>query len=76
MLVFRKTRFNNLKNQGKLKTFKKFKTNLDFEEYLNEISNIEHSQAVTKLLCGCYTNIPFDERTCKQSQLNEVGTWE
>ena len=40
------------------------------------VINIEHSQAVTKLWYGCYTNIPFDERTCKQLQLNEVGTWE
>ena len=36
-------------NQGKLRTFKKFKTNLNFEEYLNEISNIKHRQVVTKL---------------------------
>ena len=69
-------------NQGKLKTFKKFETNLNFEEYLNEISNIKHRQAVTKLRIsshrlsvesGRYNNIPFDERTCKLCNLNEVG---
>ena len=69
-------------NQGKLRTFKKFKTNLNFQEYLNDISNIKHRQAVTKLRIsshrlpvesGRYNNNPFDKRTCKLCNLNEVG---
>ena len=79
---FWKDQIQQQKNQGKLRTFKKFKTNLNFEEYLNEISNIKHRQAVTKLRIsshrlpvesGRYNNIPFDERTCKLCNLNEVG---
>ena len=46
---FWKDQIQQQENQGNLRTFKKFKTNLNFEEYLNEISNIKHRQAVTKL---------------------------
>ena len=69
-------------NQGKLRTFKKFKTNLDFENYITEISYIKHRQAVTKLRIsshrlpvesGRYNNIPFDQRICRHCNLNEVG---
>ena len=79
---FWKDQIQQQKNQGKLRTFKKFKTNLNFEEYLSDISNIKHRQAVTKLRIsshrlpvesGRYNNIPFDERTCKLCNLNEVG---
>ena len=31
-------------NQGRIRTFKKFETNLNFEEYLNEISSTKHRQ--------------------------------
>ena len=71
---FWKDQVQQHEDQGKLRTFKKFKTNLNFEEYLNEISNIKHRQAVTKLRISShrlpvesvrYNNIPFNERTCK-----------
>ena len=79
---FWKDQIQQQENQGKLRTFKKFKTNLNFEEYLGDISNIKHRQAVTKLRIsshklpvesGRYNNIPFDKRTCKLCNLNEVG---
>ena len=71
---FWKDQIQQQENQGKLRTFKKFKTNLNYEEYLGDISNIKHRQAVTKLRIsshrlpvesGRYNNIPFDKRTCK-----------
>ena len=37
-VCFWKDQIQQQGNQGKLRTFKKFKTNLNFEEYLNEIS--------------------------------------
>ena len=49
---------------------------------MGDISNIKHRQAVTKLRIsshrlpvesGRYNNIPFDKRTCKLCNLNEVG---
>ena len=55
---------------------------MNFEEYLNDISYIKHRQAVTKLRIyshrlpvesSRYNNIPFDKRTCKLCNLNEVG---
>ena len=46
---FWKDQIQQQENQGKLRTFKKFKTNLNFEEYLGDISNIKHRQTVTKL---------------------------
>ena len=55
---------------------------MSFEEYMGDISNIKHRQAVTKLRIsshrlpvesGRYNNIPFDKRTCKHCNLNEVG---
>ena len=79
---FWKDQIQQQENQGKFRSFKKFKTNLNFEEYLNDISNIKHRQAVTKLRIsshrlpvesGRYNNIPFDKRTCKLCNLNEVG---
>ena len=82
MFVFGKTRFNSKKIKENKENFKKFKTNLNFEEYLGDISNIKHRQAVTKLRIsshrlpvesGRYNNIPFDKRTCKLCNLNEVG---
>ena len=58
--------------------------NLNFEEYLGDISNSKHRQAVTKLRIsshrlsfesGRYNNTAFDKRTCKLCicNLNEVG---
>ena len=44
---FWKDQIQQQENQGKLRTFKKFKTNLNFEEYLADISNIKH---IVKLL--------------------------
>ena len=82
MFVFGKARFNSKKIKENLGHQKKFKTNLNFEEYLSDISNIKHRQAVTKLRIsshrlpvesGRYNNIPFDKRTCKLCNLNEVG---
>ena len=79
---FWKDQIQQQENQGKRRTFKKFKTNLNFEEYLNDISNIKHRQAVTKLRISSHrllvesgrcNNIPFDKITCKLCNLNEVG---
>ena len=50
---FWKDQIQQQKNQGKLRTFKKFKTNLNFEEYLNEISNIKHRQNSESLFIDC-----------------------
>ena len=69
-------------NQGKLRTFKVFKTNFHFEKYITKVSNFKHRQAVTKLRIsshklpvetGRYTNSPYNERICKHCNLNEVG---
>ena len=49
---------------------------------MGDISSIKHRQAVTKLRIsshrlpvesGRYNNVPFDKRTCKLCNLNEVG---
>ena len=78
---FWKDQIQQQENQGKLRTFKKFKTNLNFEKYLGDTSNIKHRQAVTKFRISSHRlpvesgryNIPFDKRTCKLCNLNEVG---
>ena len=57
-----KDQIQQQENQGKLRKFKKFKTNLNFEEYLGDISNIKHRQAVTKLRISSHRSIDLDCR--------------
>ena len=68
--------------RGKLRTFKKIKTNFGPEKYIFEINNIKHRQAFTKLRnsahklpveVGRYHNIPYEERICNHCHSNEVG---
>ena len=57
--------------------------NFDFEHYLSQVQNVKHRQAVTKLRIsahklpvetGRYKNIPCNDRICKHSDLNEIGS--
>lgn len=69
-------------NSGKLRVFKKLKINFGFENYLSEIHNSKHRQAVTKLRIsahrlpvetGRYSNVLYSDRICKHCDLGGVG---
>ena len=58
MLVFgTTTEIQQRENQERLRTFQKFETSLNFEEYWNKIDNIKHRQAAVQnsesLLIDC-----------------------
>ena len=56
--------------------------NFNFENYLSQVQNGKHRQAVTKLIIsahklpvetGRYKNIHYNDRICKHCDLNEIG---
>ena len=72
-------------DSGKLKIYKKLKTNISFENYLLEFKNFKHRQAVTKLRVsahklpvetGRYKKVVYSDRRCKHCDQNEVGNEE
>jgi hypothetical protein len=66
----------------KLRTLVQVKNNFVFEEYLHEICNVKHRQAITKMRIsahklpiesGRYTKTPYEDLFCTLCQSNEIG---
>jgi hypothetical protein len=79
---FWKDQIEQSRYSGKLRTLVQVKNNFVFEEYLHEICNVKHRQAITKMRIsahklpvesGRYTKTPYKDRFCTLCQSNEIG---
>eukprot|EP00918_Siedleckia_nematoides_P055132 GHVU01120244.1.p1 GENE.GHVU01120244.1~~GHVU01120244.1.p1 ORF type:complete len:281 (-),score=3.44 GHVU01120244.1:191-1033(-) len=66
---------------NRLELYKNIKTELKFENYLDEIANVKQRKALTKFRCsahnlaietGRHNNIPRNERVCKLCNNNNI----
>ena len=79
---FWKDQIEQSRHSGKLRTLVQVKNNFAFEDYLHEICNVKHRQAITKMRIsahklpvesGRYTKTPYEDRVCTLCQSNEIG---
>ena len=82
--IFHQNAFNTITSQhSKLRTYGKIKKHVGFEEYLTDVTNVEHRVAMTKLKLsnhklvievGRHDNIDINNRLCPSCSVIESGS--